>query len=139
MPATEPVQTFGTILKWAGQAIARVTDITGPGETAENEDVTTHSSPQAYREKIPTILDGGELTFDLIYLGETGQAALRTAFTSRDVDTVTIEWPDDFGGGGNEFDGFVSTWNWAQPVAGVLRASIGITVSGPVTTTDPGS
>lgn len=137
--ALDPVQTFGSVLKWNSQAVGRVTDITGPGETAENEDVTSHSSPQAYREKIPTILDGGELTFDVIYTGETGQGVLRTAFESRSVDNVEIEFPDLFGGGGVAFMGFVSAWSWAVPVAGVLRASIGITVSGPVTIDDPGS
>jgi hypothetical protein len=133
---TTPIQTFGTELTWNGVTVAHVMDINGPGETAESEDITNHSSPQAYREKIPIILDGGDVTFDLVYVGETGQNTLRTAFEARSVDTVVLTLPDTTT---ITFDGFVSNWGWAVPVAGTLRGSIGITVSGPVAIVDAGS
>lgn len=136
---TTPIQTFGSSFSFAGVEVAHVMDMSGPGETAESEDITNHSSPQAYREKIPVILDGGELTFDLIYISAVGQDDLRAAFEARTVDECIVAWPVAEGGGSVTFDGFVSSWNWATPVAGTLRASIGITVSGPVTVANPGS
>ena len=131
---TTPVQTFGATLGWGSTptTVAHVQDITGPGETAESEDITNHQSPSAYREKVAVILDGGELTFDLVYINETGQAALRSAFEARTTDTVTLTLPN---ADTIEFPGFVSQWNWAVPVAGVLKASISITVAGAVTPT----
>lgn len=133
---TTPIQTFGTTLSWGGQIVANVQDIDGPGETAESDDITNHSSPQAYREKVPIILDGGDLTFDLVYTHETGQGVLRAAFEARETDEVIITWPD---GATATFDGFISNWGWATPVAGTLKASIGITVSGPVAIVEAGS
>jgi predicted secreted protein len=129
---TTPIQSFGTTIAFAGTAIGSVEDITGPGETAESVDITNHGSPSAYREKVATILDGGDLTFDIIYTREAGQDALRSAFEARTTGAVLITWPD---GGTGSFQGFVSNWNWATPVAGVLRASLGITVAGAVTIT----
>lgn len=126
---TTPIQTFGSILSWGAQVVANVMDINGPGETAEVEDITNHSSPQKYREKVATILDGGELTFDLVYNHEVGQGVLRAAFQAMETDEVIITWPD---GSTATFDGLITTWGWATPVAGTLRANIGITVTGPV-------
>ncbi len=47
--------------------VAEVTNITGPGLSQEMIDVTSHESPD-YREYIPGIGDGGEVTFDLNYI-----------------------------------------------------------------------
>ena len=129
---TTPIKSFGTTISFATTDIGHVEDITGPGETAESVDITNHDSPSAYREKVAVILDGGELTFDIVYNSEAGQDALRTAFEARTTGAVLITYPDTSTAG---FQGFVSSWSWAAPVAGVLRASIGITVAGAVTIT----
>lgn len=136
---TAAMQTFGSTFSFGGVDIAELGDMTGPGETAEFVDVTTHDSPAAYRQKEPTILDGGEYTFTLFYYSEVGQDALRTAFEGRTVADCVLEWPAAQGGGGVTFPGFVSAWSWATPLAGVLTADIGITVAGPVVLDNPGS
>ena len=129
---TAPIQSFGTTISFAGTAIGHVEDIAGPGETAESVDITNHDSPSAYREKVAVILDGGELTFDIIYDSSAGQDAARAAFEARTTGAVLVTWPD---GGTATFQGFFSNWDWATPKVGVLRASLGITVAGAVTIT----
>jgi predicted secreted protein len=130
--ATTPIQTFGTAISFATTDIEQIQDISGPGESAESLDITNHDSPSAYREKIAVILDGGEVTFDMVWTSETGQDALRAAFAARTTGAVVVTLP---GGTTFGFQGFVSGWNWNAPVAGILTASVTMTVAGVVTVT----
>lgn len=75
MAASTATSGFGTLLKLGDGAgsetfttIAEVKDITGPGLSAEVADITHHTSPGAWREKLATLLDAGELTFDVNFL-----------------------------------------------------------------------
>ncbi|WP_031104276.1 phage tail tube protein [Streptomyces sp. NRRL S-146] len=54
-----PTETF--------MAIANVTDITPPGLERETLDVTSHGSPDAWREFIGGLKDGGEVEIDINY------------------------------------------------------------------------
>ena len=130
--ATTPIQTFGTAITFATTDIEQIQDISGPSESAESVDITNHDSPSAYREKVAVILDGGELSFDMVWTSETGQDTLRTAFAARTTGAVVVTVP---GGTTFGFDGFVSGWDWSAPTAGVLIASITITVAGAVSVT----
>jgi predicted secreted protein len=46
-------------------ALARVTNISGPGRSRETYDVTAHDSPDGWREFIGGLKDAGEVSFDL--------------------------------------------------------------------------
>ncbi len=66
---------FGTLLQIgdggapeAFTTIAEVATIGGPGMTRETIDMTNHSSPSAWREKIAGLLDGGDINFTINYL-----------------------------------------------------------------------
>ncbi|MFW3459708.1 phage tail tube protein [Streptomyces microflavus] len=48
-------------------AIANVTDITPPAIERETLDVTTHGSPDQWREHIGGLKDGGEVSIDINY------------------------------------------------------------------------
>lgn len=68
------LDAFGTQLQrsdMAGSptftAIANVTDITPPALERETLDVTTHGSPDAWREFIGGLKDGGEVSIDINY------------------------------------------------------------------------
>jgi hypothetical protein len=136
---TSNIQTFGTTMSWAGTAVGTVRAITGPGESVESEDITNHGSPSAYREKVPTLIDGGEVGLEIIYSHEAGQTALRAAFAARTVAEVILELPDTAGTSGTTFTfgAFISKWDWAIPDAGALKASISITVAGAVAVAEP--
>ena len=66
---------FGTLLQIGDggapetfTTIAEVVTIGGPGMTRETIDMTNHSSPSAWREKIAGLLDGGDINFTINYL-----------------------------------------------------------------------
>ncbi len=73
--ASAGLSSFGTFLKLGDGAstetfatIAEVKDIKGPGLSLDTEDVTSHSSTAGWVERIGTLLDGGEVSFDMNWL-----------------------------------------------------------------------
>lgn len=63
--------SFGSILKWdpAGgtdySAVGQVQDISGPTLTRGDVDVSDHDSADGYREYLPGLADGGNVTFTI--------------------------------------------------------------------------
>lgn len=131
MPRTDAVNSFGTILRRNGIAIASVQDIAGPGMTTEVDDITNHSSPGAVREKVPTLIDGGELTFGLIFNFSDPThdhfSGLEYAQRNRLIEPYELEYPD---GSGYSFDAFVTGMPKSAPVAGHLSADCTLTLAG---------
>lgn len=73
--ATAAKSSFGTFLKLGDGAtsetfttIAEVQDISGPKLSLDTEEVTSHSSTAGWAEFIGTLLDGGEVSFDINWL-----------------------------------------------------------------------
>ena len=67
--------SFGTLLKIGNAgttetfaAIAEVRDIKGPKLKLNTKEVTNHSSTDGWREHIGTLLEAGEISFDLNWL-----------------------------------------------------------------------
>lgn len=137
---TDALASYATILK-AGDGgspenfatIAEVLDIGGPSLASEIADVTSHSSPNGWREKIATLLDGGEVTFDVNFIpgnathsATTGLVADFKARTRRNYqlvfpDVAQTTW---------EFTAIVSAFEPSAPVDGALTASVTLTISG---------
>lgn len=139
--ATEYVNTFGSILRRNGTAIASCQDFDGPGSTTEVDDITNHSSPGRVREKRPTIKDAGEVSFDLVfnYNDPTHDhlTGLYKAWSDSSIDEYELEYPD---GTGERFEGFVSNIARQAPVVGHLSAATTITItSEPTPVTEFGS
>lgn len=61
--ATSANTTAGETLS----AVAYVSNLSGPGLSADTEDVTTHDSTGAWEEHVVTILRTGELSLDIVY------------------------------------------------------------------------
>ncbi|MEE9401257.1 MAG: phage tail tube protein [Dehalococcoidia bacterium] len=55
---------YGTTLERAGNPIAELTNITGPTESADALDVTTHDSPSGFREFVGGLRDAGEISIE---------------------------------------------------------------------------
>lgn len=134
------IAAFGTLLQMEDASnpgtfltVAEVKDLTGPGMTTAVLDGTTHTSPAGFREKIASLIDGGEVTFDVNWLpanpthnNTTGFVALlRTSA----LKTWRLAWPDA-GDTLWEFDGYVTGFSPNAPVEGYLTASVTITVTG---------
>ena len=79
----------------------------GPGDTSDTVDVTSHSSPNRYRQFIRGLKDGGELTCDVYWLfDDPAQIALEAAKGSDGYPPIhDLFTTDDLGG----WDKIVST------------------------------
>ena len=129
---------FGTTLyrgtSGGGTAYVNVMDISGPGLSADTEDVTSHDSTGAWEEVIVTILRSGEVTFDIAYdpanaTHKNAAGGLIADFVSRASTTFTLVFPDT---GATEwaFTAFVTGFEPTAPVGGSLTASVTMKLTG---------
>ena len=137
--ATSAVSSHGTFLKvgdgaGGGEAfttIAEVLDITGPGTTLNTEDATSHDSA-GWKEIIPTLKENGEVTFDINYYKHATQTSLRADLEARTKRNFQLVFPGSVAETAS-FSGYVTSFEYAAPVEGILRASATIAVSGGIT------
>jgi predicted secreted protein len=134
------IDAFGTLLKIGdGEAsesfttIANVHDISGPNLAMRTAEVTSHSSTGGWAEHVGTILEGGQLTFDIGY-EPTGATHDATTGLINDMENRTernfqVVFPD----------GSSTTWSFTalvtgfvpnEPVDGELRASVTLLITG---------
>jgi len=143
-------KAFGTkfVIKGTGDStytlIGYVKDITGPGESVETVDVTTHDSAGSAREYLSTLREGGEVSFEIEYdlAGtDTGQVALQAAFVGMTLQNCGIVMPtgtmNGYASGTQDkgcvkFDGFITKREPAFEVAGSIRQSFTVKVTGAV-------
>jgi len=80
MAASTAVQAFGTFLIWNYHKILELSSISGPSQSMDTIDVTSHDSDDAFREYIGGILVGGEVAIEgnLITGDSNGQIAFHT-------------------------------------------------------------
>lgn len=108
--------------------IAEVRSISGPTTTVNLEDVTSHDS-SAWMEKIATLIDPGQITFDLNYTGAATQDSLRTdmlARTKRNFQLVLVPLtPDET----IAFTAIVTQYQVEAPHDGVLRVSVTLDIT----------
>lgn len=94
-------------------------------------DVTTHSSAAAgaFREKISSLIDAGEISFDINLVPDlAAHVALRTDLTSRVARNWKIVFPNPALTTWS-FTGVVTTFGIGMPTDDVLSASITITLT----------
>lgn len=105
----------------------------GPNLSAEEVDVTTHDSAGDYRETLPTFLDAGELSFDMLYdPANAVQELLLAAYESKQLtdfklifkDTGATEWA---------FSAFVKGFTPSNPLEDASMASVVLRISGAIT------
>lgn len=119
-----PTENFTTI--------AEVKDISGPSISLNTEDVTNHDSG-GWKEFIPTLLESEEVTFEVNYYNAATQAALETALNTRATKNFRIVFPL-VAPLTKAFTGIVTKFGFDAPVEGIVKASVTIKISGPVTT-----
>jgi len=111
--------------------IAGVKDISGPSMSADTIDVTSHSSPDNFREFRSSLKDPGEFSFDLIFDPEdkTGQGFLLELFDTQVLTTFRLiyrtknskTW---------QMNGLVTSFEPNNPVEGEIGASCTIKLTG---------
>lgn len=135
MPESNAISSFGTLLQRGDGAdpevfstIAEVKDIKPPALSADTEEVTHQDSPGGWKEYLSTLLDGGEVTFDLNFIPtDTGHLALITDMTNRVKRNFKVIFPD---GTPWSFTALVTGFEPDAPVSGTLSASVTLKVSG---------
>ena len=136
---TQAISSFGTLLKIGDGAtpvenfttILQVQDITPPSPKMETDDATAHDSTSGWTEVKPTLLDGGEVKFGILWVtsnathnATTGLLADLKNRTLRNFQLVfpsTATWA---------FAGYVTSFAPKAPVKGLLKADVTITVTG---------
>ena len=112
--------------------VEEVKEIKGPEQVLATVDVTNQSSPNFYREWIPTLIDGGTVTFPVNYNpANTEQQQALTILQSRTLTyfqlvigstSMAFHWA-------GYFTKFGGTW----PVENVAAIDVEIKITGPVT------
>ncbi len=134
------ISSFGTLLKIGDGAptevfttVAEVMDISGPTQTLATAEVTPQTAANRARVFIGTLIDGGEVSFDINYepAGATHDQLTGLLKDMRDVtlrnfqvifpDAATTTW---------SLAAFVTTFDPTAPVDGALTASITLKISG---------
>lgn len=126
--------SFGTLLKLSGVTVAGVRDVSGPNLSLGTADVTNHSSPSAWAEKVGTIKDAGEVTFDIVFdpvhaTHKNAAGGLLYLLDQRTVGSFTITFPDT-GATVWTLPALVTGFTPTAPVEDSLTASVTLTVSG---------
>ena len=141
MPA-QTISSIGTKLYWdsiaAANEIGNVGDIQGPGFSRDVIDVTTHSSPGDYKEKIVTRWDAGNLTFDLNFDMQDPQHKkftneLKNGQAADDPKTLVLRAPSDKAQAAFysvTMSAFLISFELGEPVEGVIKASLVIAITG---------
>lgn len=135
---SDAIAAYGTLLKRGNGAgpevfstIAEVKSISGPNMSSDVIDVTTHSSAAAgaWREKIASLIDPGELSFDINFIpAAQGHIDLRTDFVNRTKRNFQLQFPDA-GPTIWSIEGIVTSFEIEAPTDDVLSASITITIT----------
>ena len=92
---TSAIAAYGVTLTRAGNAIAEITNIGGVEVSRDMIDVSSHGSPDNYKEKIPGLKDTGEITLEGNFKAgdASGQVALLTDFEAGTLQTFVLTFP----------------------------------------------
>jgi hypothetical protein len=124
----------GWLLKHNGALVEEVIDISGPEQKAEKDDVTNQSSPNFYKEWIPTLLDGGDVSFNANFVpGATEQGNLLSAMQARTLEPFTLTPPTPYAANVISFDAYVTDWDIKTPHNKKATLQVKLAVTGPVT------
>lgn len=145
MAASKSYSAKGTVFSFgpastgtvAFTTVAEIKTIQFSGGKLDLEDVTNMDSPGAFREKTPTLLDGGDLSLSGNYIsGDAGRIAFNTAYLGRTLIACKVVLPLAAGqttaGDTFTFNGYVSENNVDLQFDKVTSFSAKITITGPV-------
>jgi predicted secreted protein len=138
--ANVAVAAINTFLKRGNAAspevfstVAQVRSIVGPGISGNVVDITTHSAADPWRTKIVTLLDAGDVSFDISFIpteaSHSSTTGLLADFKARTLRNWQLVFPDSVSTTWL-FSGYVTKFSNSEPVDGVLLASIVITITG---------
>ena len=137
---TNAISSFGTLLKIGDggatetfTTIAEVQDISGPSFSLDTAEVTSHSSAGGWKEYIGTLVDGGEVSFDINFLPtETTHgysAGLLKDLVNKTVRNFQLVFPDASSTTW-QFAALVTKFETSEPYGDKLSASVTLKLTG---------
>lgn len=129
MAVTTGQQGYKAVLAFGGSDIAKVRDITGPGLSRDDIDISARDNTSQYRTFVPGFTDPGEITFDLVFINEN-HVALLDAFATTTASSCTLEFYADGGPDVWNFSAYVKAFEPSMPWEGATTASCTLKVSG---------
>ena len=110
-------------------SIAYIRSISGPNADINDVETTTLDSTGGFRTFIAGLIDGGEVTAELIYDPSVeSHKTLGTRFKARTLATYTITDPSTTAG--SAFSAYVKSMGREIPLDDVITCSVGFKVSG---------
>ena len=114
--------------------VAYVRDISGPSFSMDTVETSSHGSSGGWRTFVPGLIDGGEVSLDLLFdpseathMNSTG---LLSELTGRTIEGFKIIWPDSIT---FTFNGLVTGFEPGAPFEDALTGSATIKVTGAIT------
>jgi hypothetical protein len=131
----------GTLLKIGDGAgsenfvtVAEVMDITGPGLKSDIVDVTNMDSPQGFHEKLPTLLDAGQIKFTVNFIPtnatQSYSSGMLRDWYNRTVRHYKIVWSDVSSTTWGPVSAYIADFSVKAMVKNQLVADVTLDISG---------
>lgn len=128
---------FGTTLKiggTAGTAVINIETIEGPDNDTEMLDMTAHDSGSAYREKVPSFIDAGEVKLTVQWdpnhaTHKNAAGGLRYLHAQRTSSTFAITYPSS-PPASDVFTAYVKQFTVNAPFDDKLTADVTLAITG---------
>ncbi len=140
--ATQAATGFGTLLK-AGDGVGPETfttileniSLAGPPLTRETVDATNHESPDGYREFLPSLADGGEVSGEGNLIMDTTQTNLLTDHQNGTLRNFELLVPLKGGSKKWSFAAYVTQFEASYPIDDKMTYAFSLKVTGKPTLT----
>jgi hypothetical protein len=129
MPTNAAIAYSSTFGIWNGASytnVAEVTNITPPQYTRDAIEATHHASPNSYREYIPGMIDGGEVSIEINYVPSNADVII-AALQSSSAGQFRITHAN---GVSVTFSAVVTGYSPETPIDGKMSATATFKVSG---------
>jgi len=129
---TEAIAAFGVTLERDSNPIAEITNLSTPELSLDTVDVTSHDSPNTFKEFVGTVLDGGEVAIEGNFIaGDTnGQVALLDDMLNKTKQSFVITFPTEITATWS-FDAYVTKYKAGDfPVDGKVPFSSTLKITG---------
>jgi len=116
--------------------VAEVVNISLNGRSLDLIDATHMESPNTHKEYIPSLLDSGEVQFDLNFLpGTAAQYGIETDRANRTKRNFKLVWTNSTSPNTYSFSGYVTAFDAQASIDDKLTGSATIKITGPITAT----
>jgi len=122
---------FGTFLIWNYQKLLELSNISGPSQTADDIDMTSHNSADGFKEFIAGLRDAGEISIEgnFVPSNTKGQIAFHTDMQAGTARTCWISMPMATASSVT-FSAYAKGFDSSFPVNDKIGVSGGLKISG---------